>query len=98
MRLIHQRKITRPQLLETHTYFVDFVTIFEEPYYERMEERLHFCRQSIHALLHFAPEVLRTGSGVCSGQWPMERTIGNLAEEIRQPSNPYQRKVFNVHK
>ena len=54
-----------------------------------MEKRLHFWRQSIHAHLHSAPEVLHTGSGVCSSQWPMERTTGKLVEEMRQPSNPY---------
>jgi hypothetical protein len=46
-------------------------------------------RQSIHAPLHSAQEVLRVGPPVCSSQWTMERTIGNLTEEIRQPSNPY---------
>jgi hypothetical protein len=26
---------------------------------------------------------------VCSSQWTLERTIGNLGEEIKQPSNPF---------
>ncbi len=66
-----------------------FVEEFETSYYQRRVGRLHFCRQSIHALLHLAPEVTRIGPPICSSQWTMERTIGNLGEEIRQPSNPY---------
>jgi hypothetical protein len=40
-------------------------------------------------LLHMAPEVVRVGPGGYYTQWTMERTIGNLGEEIKQPSNPY---------
>ncbi|KAG0692628.1 hypothetical protein DFH29DRAFT_985705 [Suillus ampliporus] len=29
------------------------------------------------------------GPLICASQWTMERTIGNLVSEIRQPSNPY---------
>ena len=43
----------------------------------------------MHALLHVAPEVVRVGPGVYYTQWTMERTIGNLGEEIKQPSNPF---------
>lgn len=46
-------------------------------------------RQSIHALTHLAPETVRIGPVICSSQWTMERTIGNLVAEIRQDSNPY---------
>ncbi|KJA21717.1 hypothetical protein HYPSUDRAFT_140349, partial [Hypholoma sublateritium FD-334 SS-4] len=62
---------------------------FEHLYYQRRADRIHFVRQSIHALLHLAPEVFRIGPPICSSQWTMERTIGNLGQEIRQPSNPY---------
>ncbi|KAH7891063.1 hypothetical protein F5I97DRAFT_1934111 [Phlebopus sp. FC_14] len=40
---------------------------FEEIYYQRREDRLHF------------------GPPICYAQWTMERTIGNLGQEIRQP-------------
>ena len=40
-------------------------------------------------LLHLAPEVTRSGPPICSSQWTMEQTIGNLGKEIRQPSNPF---------
>jgi hypothetical protein len=44
-------------------------------------------RPSIHTLCHMAPEAIRVGPGACSSQWTVERTIGNLGEEIKQHSN-----------
>jgi hypothetical protein len=38
---------------------------------------------------HLAAEVTQVGPAICSSQWTMERTIGNLGQEIRQPSNPF---------
>ena len=29
------------------------------------------------------------GPPIISSQWTMEQTIGNLTQELRQPSNPY---------
>ena len=89
IRLIHQRAIAPAQLLDAHKLLVEFVKEFEDLYYQQKVERLHFCRQSVHALLHMAPEVVRVGPGVYYTQWTMERTIGNLGEEIKQPSNPF---------
>jgi hypothetical protein len=63
--------------------------VFELLYYQRKVERLHFCRQSLHTLPHIAPKVVRLGPGVYYAQWTMERTISNLGEEIKQPSNPF---------
>ena len=51
--------------------------------------RLHFCRQSIHGLSHLVPDTVHLGPGVYTSQWTLERTIRNLGEEIKQPSNPY---------
>ncbi|KAF8149993.1 hypothetical protein B0H34DRAFT_757239 [Crassisporium funariophilum] len=90
VRLLHQRSIPQKQLLEGHRLLVSFVQEFEDLYYQRKPSRLHFCRQSIHALLHVGPEVIRLGPGGYYSQWTMERTIGNLGEEIRQPSNPFK--------
>ncbi|KJA14339.1 hypothetical protein HYPSUDRAFT_150548 [Hypholoma sublateritium FD-334 SS-4] len=89
MRIIHQHNIRADDLRLAGDLFKSFVEDFEAFYYQRKVGRLHFCRQSIHALLHLAPEVTRIGPPICSSQWTMERTIGNLGEEIRQPSNPY---------
>ena len=89
IRLIQQRSITKAQLLEAHKLLVQFVLEFEELYYQRKAYRLHFCRQSVHALLHLVPEIIRLGPGIYYTQWAMERTIGNLGEEIKQPSQPF---------
>ena len=89
MRIIQQHHIRADDLRLAGNLLRSFVEEFETFYYQRKVGRLHFCRQSIHALLHLAPEVTRIGPPICSSQWTMERTIGNLGEEIRQPSNPY---------
>ncbi|KAG2062436.1 hypothetical protein BDR04DRAFT_1131201 [Suillus decipiens] len=49
----------------------------------------HFIQPCIHQVNHLAPETLRKGPLICYAQWTMERMIGNLGQEIRQPSNPY---------
>jgi len=36
-----------------------------------------------------APEAVQVSPGAYYTQWTMERTIGNLGEEIKQPSNPF---------
>ena len=89
MRIIHQHQINQVALLEAHAALLEFACEFEILYYQRRADRLHFVRQSIHAVTHLAPEVLRLGPHACSSQWTMERTIGNLGQEIRQPYNPY---------
>jgi hypothetical protein len=90
VRILHQRSISSAQLLEGHQLLVEFVTEFEELYYQRKSTRIHFVRQSIHALLHIGPEVVRVGPGTYITQWCMERMIGIFGQEIRQPSNPFQ--------
>ena len=89
MRIFNQHRISRADLKKAHLALLQFVHEFELLYYQRRPERLHFVRQSIHALTHLGPEVVRVGPPIISSQWVMERTIGNLGEEIRQPSNPY---------
>ncbi|EMD38711.1 hypothetical protein CERSUDRAFT_48348 [Gelatoporia subvermispora B] len=89
IRILHQRSITRAQLVSAHTYLTEFIQEFEELYYQRLVSRLHFCRQSIHLLWHLGQEVVRVGPPAYYTQWTMERTIGNLGEEIKQPSKPY---------
>ncbi|KIK74487.1 hypothetical protein PAXRUDRAFT_76517, partial [Paxillus rubicundulus Ve08.2h10] len=73
---------------------------FKTLYTQRKKERIHFIRQSIHALTHYGQEVQTKGPLICTSQWTMECTIGNLTEEIRQHSNPYanltQRAVWRA--
>jgi hypothetical protein len=89
MRIILQHEIMADDLAKAHNALLDFCGEFEVLYCQRIPERLHFVRQSIHALTHLAPETVRIGPVICSSQWTMERTIGNLVAEIRQDSNPY---------
>jgi hypothetical protein len=89
MRIIHQHQINRNDLQKAHEALLEFASEFEQIYYQRRTDRLHFVRQSIHAVTHLAPEVTRIGPPTCSSQWTMERTIGNLGQEVRQLSNAY---------
>lgn len=89
VRIVVQRKVTLSQVQEAHAYFVSFVKGFENLYYQRKITRLHFCRPCLHTLLHLAQEILRMGPGAYSTQFPMERTIGDLGLEIRQPATPF---------
>ncbi|KAJ6494491.1 hypothetical protein C8R45DRAFT_1052932 [Mycena sanguinolenta] len=89
IRSANQRKIPREQLVSAHKNAISYVSEFEDLYYQRKPERLHFVRQSVHAMTHLAPETIRLGLLPYFAQWPIERTIGNLGEEIKQHSNPY---------
>jgi len=86
--LLQRRRITRTQLLSAHHHLCEFHEEFELLYCQRRTDRLHFVRPCLHALLHIAPEVTRVGPGSLYSQWTMERTIGNIGEEVNQESNP----------
>ncbi|KAI3998342.1 hypothetical protein K525DRAFT_214767 [Schizophyllum commune Loenen D] len=89
LRILHQRSISSSDLVQAHQYLLTFVADYEKIYYQQRTSRFHFVRQSIHSLTHVALEVQRLGPPGLYSQWTMERTIGNLGQEIRQPSNPY---------
>ena len=88
-RLLQQRKISKLQIFEAHRLLLEFVLEFENLYYRQATARIHFIRQSVHLLLHLAHETSRTGPLITYSQWTMERTIGNLGQEIKQHSNPF---------
>ncbi|THH32143.1 hypothetical protein EUX98_g2045 [Antrodiella citrinella] len=89
MRILLQRSITREQLMDAHKSLLRYCQDFEKLYYKQRPERIHFVRQSIHILIHIAPETIRMGPGCLYTQWTMERLIGDLGAEIRQPSKPF---------
>lgn len=89
MSIIQQHHIHADNLLLATNLLKSFVQDFKALYYQGRVDCLHFCQQSIHALLHLTTKVTRIGLPVCSSQWTMECTIRNLGEEIWQPSNPY---------
>ncbi|KAJ3924487.1 MAG: hypothetical protein NXY57DRAFT_325523, partial [Lentinula lateritia] len=87
IRYMYQYKITRNQLKTMHILLIQFSVEYERLYVQRKISRIHFVRQSIHYLRHAAPEIERVGPGITYSQWTMERSIGNLTEEIGQHSN-----------
>ena len=86
---LQQHRITQAQLSQAHKALVEFVCQFELMFYQCNPDRLHFLRQCIHILVHIAPETFWVGPSCLYSQWTMERTIGNLGDEIRQHSNPF---------
>ncbi|TFY51304.1 hypothetical protein EVG20_g11063 [Dentipellis fragilis] len=89
VRLLHQHRISSAELQHAHKLLIEFCDEFEDYYYQCLPSRLHFCRQSVHQMRHAAPESRRTGLLALATQWPMEHLIGDLGQEIRQPSNPF---------
>ncbi|KAG2046957.1 hypothetical protein BDR06DRAFT_866953, partial [Suillus hirtellus] len=86
VRIISQHSISRDELCIANRLFLDWSKEFEIIYYQRLPTLIHFVRQSVH---HHGNEVETKGPFICASQWTMERSIGNLVEEIQQPSNPY---------
>ncbi|KAI0083673.1 hypothetical protein BDY19DRAFT_859449, partial [Irpex rosettiformis] len=84
-----QSGISRQDLAEAHKLLCEFVLEFEDLYYQRKISCIHFVRQSIHVYIHLAAEMINTGPYTIKSQWPIERTIGILGGQIRQPSKPF---------
>ena len=89
LRSLHKDHISVDSLIKAHQLILEFHMEFEEVYYQRKVSRLHFVCPSLHGMDHLAPEIVRVGSLSALAQWTMERTIGNLGQELRLPSNPY---------
>ncbi|KAJ6535144.1 hypothetical protein B0H19DRAFT_1004445, partial [Mycena capillaripes] len=89
IRCFNQYKIAADQIVRCHKLAIDFVGEFEALYYQGMPERIHFVRQSVHVMSHLAPETIRLGPAPLYSQWTIERTIGNLGQEIKSQSEPY---------
>ncbi|KDQ05773.1 hypothetical protein BOTBODRAFT_82929, partial [Botryobasidium botryosum FD-172 SS1] len=88
-RIMFQHEIPFEQVQIARQSAVEYVQGYETLYYQQKVSRIHFCRQSVHNILHLAPETFRGGPLPYTSQYPMERTIGSLGQEIRQPSNPF---------
>lgn len=89
IQIILQEEVSSEELLEAHGLLLEFSDEFEKIYVQRRTDRIHFVRPSIHAIGHLALEIFRIGPSIIYSQWAMERTIGNLGEEIKQHSNPF---------
>lgn len=89
IRIVFQRRATRAQCEYAHRMISDFVYEFEKLYVQRKIARMHFLPQCLHAILHHPTDFEQIGPLICSSQFTMERTIGDLGAEIRQPSNAF---------
>ncbi|KAI9442694.1 hypothetical protein H4582DRAFT_1809812 [Lactarius indigo] len=89
IRLMNQHNISRQNVRGAHLALSSFAQEFEVIYCQRQQTRIHFVRPCLHSVLHLPREVVRLGPPVCLSQWTLERTIGNLGEEIKQHSNPF---------
>ncbi|KAF9463667.1 hypothetical protein BDZ94DRAFT_1258256, partial [Collybia nuda] len=89
VRLLQQWSIPTTDIVVSTHHIHKFVGGFEEMYYQRREDRIHFIRQSIHLLPHIPAETVHRGPLACYAQWTLETAIGNLGEEIRQDRDPY---------
>ncbi|KAJ2936088.1 hypothetical protein H1R20_g1006, partial [Candolleomyces eurysporus] len=88
-RILTQRRITQAQVRKAYSILVQFVEEFENIYYERRMDRLHFCCPALHTLLHSPKEVARVGPGAYLTQFTLEGTIGLLTRDIWQHSTPF---------
>ena len=89
VRILQRHAIAYNDLIRGHDLLLSFAREFEDLYYQRMESRIHFVRQSIHLLTHMGPETYRIGPLACYAQWTLETAIGNLGREIRQDRDLY---------
>ncbi|KAI0637322.1 hypothetical protein C8Q77DRAFT_1050913 [Trametes polyzona] len=89
VRIMLQHSIPVNQLGLAHIALVEYAQQYETLYYQRHIDRLHFVRQSVHALVHIVPEALRLGPGSLYTQWTLENYISNITREIKQHSTPY---------
>ncbi|KAJ6459140.1 hypothetical protein C8R47DRAFT_1328050 [Mycena vitilis] len=89
IRCFQQYNIPTSQLIASHDRALEYVDEFETLFYQRKESRIHFVRQSVHNMTHLGPETVRVGPPGLYAQWTIERTIGNLGQEIKSHSQPY---------
>ena len=89
IQLVHQHKITQGDVHKAHLALASFIQEFEIIYCQHKATRIHFVRPCLHSVVHLPSEVIHVGPPICSSQWTLERTIGNLGKEIKQHSNPF---------
>ncbi|CDO68471.1 hypothetical protein BN946_scf184754.g5 [Trametes cinnabarina] len=84
-----QFEITHAEVAEIRTNLVQWVLKYEELYYQYEPERLPTCLLTIHALLHIADSIIKTGPVWATWAFPMERYCGALQPAIRSRRFPY---------
>ncbi|KAF9226192.1 hypothetical protein BS17DRAFT_765236 [Gyrodon lividus] len=89
LHIMSQYSITPEDLTHAHELFVEWEHEFKMLYYQCWVNRIHFICPCVHLANHLAMEATCIGAPICSFQWTMEQTIGNLGQEIRQPSDQF---------
>jgi hypothetical protein len=74
---------------EAYLALSSFAQEFEDIYCDHKPTQIHFVRPCLHSVVHLPREVTHLGPPICSSQWMLEQTIGNLGEEIKLHSNPF---------
>ncbi|KZV74254.1 hypothetical protein PENSPDRAFT_573224 [Peniophora sp. CONT] len=87
--IVYAKSFSSEDLRYAHKLLVEFENEFEQHFYKRMPERIHFVRQAIHQLPHLAWLSYLIGPLALVAQWTQERLIGDLGREIKQPSRPF---------
>lgn len=89
LHIMSQYRITPAQITKACQLFADWEHEFELLYYQCRFNRIHMIHPCAHLSNHVTLECTQVGSPICSSQWTMEWTIGNLRQEIKQPSDPF---------
>ncbi|KAI0317685.1 hypothetical protein OF83DRAFT_1058212 [Amylostereum chailletii] len=89
VRIIFQKQCTHEELQKAHKLLSDFKYNLEDIFAQRKISCMRFMPQCTHAVTHFPTAYMCIGPLICSSQFPIERTIGDLGAELRQPSNPF---------
>ncbi|KAJ3001199.1 hypothetical protein NUW54_g6581 [Trametes sanguinea] len=88
-RTLGKHRILRTELQHAEQLTREAELEYEQLYYERDPNRVHLVRPCIHSFGHGPSEVKKIGPLIGVTQYTMERTIGNLGQELRQHSTPY---------
>ena len=89
IRTIYQRSVSIASLEKADYALREYVIQFEELYYQRKMDRLHFIRQCLHSITHLASETLRCGPLSGCAQWCMENAVGSFGREVRSHNNTF---------
>ncbi|CDO73553.1 hypothetical protein BN946_scf185014.g23 [Trametes cinnabarina] len=88
-RTLGKHKISKSCLADAELLSREAEKEYEDLYYGRDANRLHLVRPCIHAFGHGPKEVRKIGPLIGVTQYTIERTIGNLGQELRQHSTPF---------
>ncbi|KAF9473565.1 hypothetical protein BDN70DRAFT_817039 [Pholiota conissans] len=84
-----QYEISKEEISDLRTGFIQWVQGYEEMYYQFSAARLSACPLTIHALLHIADSIEMCGPVWCYWAFPMERYCGKLHPALRSRRFPY---------